>query len=230
MIPSKYIRRILLLSLVMLQSACVVHVGSDDFDWQSDLDWSWNGDHETGDVTKMNNDVNVGQGQTLGDIDSVNGKVVLRNHSSAKQVKTVNGSVRIYDDVSVYSVGTVNGDIRGGDNLTVDENLSTVNGRIDLQQGTLVLNDIHTVNGTIELRKTEVGRDVSTLNGDIRLLRGSIVSGDVVFEENHSRNSKRTKPRLVVDAGSAIMGTVHLYREVELHLEDGVEPQIVEHF
>jgi hypothetical protein len=79
---------------------------------------------------------------------------------------------------------------------------------------------------------TEVQRDIETVNGDIRLTDGSLVLGDVIFGENGWHSDRNNNlPRLVVDANSAIKGSVHLYRRVRLEIDAAADVgEIVEHF
>ena len=215
--PGIMLKNISLTLIVLLQVACVVEVHS--------------GNHGH-DISKVFGGVVVGDGQSMGDVDSVNGGITLRDNSSADKVETVNGSIRIHDDVSVYSVETVNGSIRAGRNLRVKQDVGTVNGSIDLQKSTVIGDSVSTVNGSIHLEMTEVQRDIETVNGDIRLSDGSLVLGDVIFHENGWHFSRDTNlPRLVVDANSAIKGTVHLYRKVRLEIDENADVgEIVEHF
>ena len=103
-----------------------------------------------------------------------------------------------------------------------------MNGSIDLQKGTEVGDDVSTVNGSIYLEETEVQQDVETVNGDIRLSDGSVVQGDVVFGEYGSNYHRpHNLPKLVVDASSAIKGSVHLYRKVQLQIDDDADVGVV---
>ena len=95
-----------------------------------------------------------------------------------------------------------------------------------------VMETDHIVNGSITLEMTEVQRDIKTVNGDIRLTDGSVVLGDVIFSENGWHSDRNNNlPRLVVDANSAIKGSVHLYRKVRLEIDEAADVgEIVEHF
>ena len=228
---SRHALAIATLATLILLNGCVLEVGADD--WWDDHDdrHTRHGNQNHHNIAKVFGGIDIDEGESVGKLESVNGGIVLRDNSSADRVETVNGSVRLYDDVEVYSVETVNGSIHGGDNLKVERDLSTVNGGIELRAGTVVKDDVTTVNGTIRLRKTNIGRNVATVNGDIRILRGSIVSGDVVFEENHGMFNNWNKPTLEVDADSVIEGTIHLYRKVNLKIDENADIQdIVEHF
>jgi hypothetical protein len=205
--------------LILLQTACVFEVRSSDHGHNHD-------------ISKVFGGIEIGEGSSAHDVDSVNGGIVLRNNSSADRVETVNGSIRIYDGVSVRSAQTVNGSIRAGQNFRVEDEVSTINGSIELQAGTVVGDSVGTVNGSIRLEQTVVEQNVQTVNGDIRVLTGSIVRGDVIFDENSSFfNKDSSKPRLVVDSQSTIEGTVHLYRKVRLNIDGGATVgEIIEHY
>ncbi len=228
---NKMLKFTLLPFTLILLSGCIVQVDPDAWDWDDGYD----NRHRHGDrhhIDKVFGSIHVDEGENVGHVESVNGSITLRDNSTADKVEAVNGSIRIHDQVSVFSVETTNGSIRGGENLTVEDDLETVNGRIELRQGSVIKEDVRTVNGTIQLRATEVGNNVETVNGDIKILRGSVVSGDVVFEDNNGWFQRSVnRPTLVVDADSAIKGTVHLYRKVDLEIDENAEvARVVEHY
>lgn len=228
--PFTATRFVAVLVSALLLGGCVIKVDPDDWDYGH----SYNDHHDYRDgqnIDKVFGSVDIEQGDSVGQIESVNGGITLRDSSTAEDVHVVNGSVRIHDEVSVYSVETVNGSIRAGEHLTVEKNLVTVNGSISLQNGSRVKDDVTTVNGTIRLRSTEVGNNVSTVNGDI-ILQSSLVSGDVVFEKNRGWfNNQEGRPKLEIDASSIVKGSVHLYRKVDLRIDENAEVgEIIEHF
>ncbi len=204
-------------AILLLQTACVVEVHSDN-----------HGRH----ISKVFGGIDVDENEVMGDIESVNGGIVLRDDSEAEDVATVNGSIRMYDNVTIRSAETVNGSIKGGSNLQVDNELSTVNGSITLRAGTEIRDTVSTVNGSINLARTTVDRDIETVNGDVFLTRNSIVAGDVIFNENgRGWNMNNKPPKLVVEAGSEIRGEVHLYRKVRLEIDDDAEVgEIIHHY
>jgi len=130
-----------------------------------------------------------------------------------------------------HDISKVFGGVEVGDGQKMGD-VDSVNGSIDLQKSTVIGDSVSTVNGSIHLEMTEVQRDIETVNGDIRLSDGSVVLGDVIFHENGWHSSRETNlPRLVVDANSAIKGTVHLYRKVRLEIDENADVgEIVEHF
>ncbi len=228
---SQFTRAGALLVSILFLAGCVIQIDPDDWDYGHSYDHhDGHGGHN---INKVFGSVDVDEGLSVGNVESVNGGITLQDNSSARQVSVVNGSVRVHDDVSVYSVETVNGNIRAGVNFKVEGDITTVNGGIELRKGTLVSDDVTTVNGTIRLQSTSVGNDVSTVNGDI-ILRNSNVSGDVVFEENRGFfNGQRDgdNPRLIVDANSTISGVIHLYRKVDLEIDEAANVgEIIEHF
>ena len=76
-----------------------------------------------------------------------------------------------------------------------------------------------------------MGGDLKTRNGDIEILQGSRVVGDVSLGEPERGFFDKKHPKLIIDADSSVLGTIHLYREVELHIDDAASVgKILEHF
>ena len=191
---------------------------------------------EVRDISRVNGGIRVDAEEQVGDVSSVNGGITMRRGSSAFELGTVNGGIDIDDDVVIRHAESVNGGIRVGEDVTVNGSLETVNGGIRTGSGTVIQNRIKTVNGKIQLRNTQVGANVQTSNGDIEIREGSTVEGDVVIRASNSWwsrlfRSNRRPIDLTIDASSAVRGDIHLYRAVDLHIEDGAEVgDVIEHF
>ena len=180
------------------------------------------------DINKIMGNITVHDGEQLGVLKSVNGSIYINNNATVEEVKTVNGSIKIDDNVTMKSASTVNGSIRGGTNLQIHGGVATVNGEIILQSGTR-LDQAETVNGDIELTTTQVGKNLSTVNGSITLTDNSSVLGDIIFEEDPSHFG-RSRPTLSIDSSSTVSGTIHLYQEVTLKIDDSASVgEIIRH-
>ncbi len=176
-------------------------------------------------------------GEQLGDISSVNGGIDLASGASAQEVGTVNGGIDLDDNVTIKHPETVNGGIRVGENVSVHGYLTTVNGGIRTGAGTVIEARVRTVNGKIQLRNTTVSENVETSNGDISLRNASIVEGDLLVAKSRRNwwgriwNSKRRRPEITIDATSSVRGDIHLYREVDLRIDDAaVVGEIIRHY
>ncbi|MFT7684832.1 MAG: DUF4097 and DUF4098 domain-containing protein YvlB [Candidatus Azotimanducaceae bacterium] len=220
---------------LMFTGGCVIEVDAsdwdDDFFSERDNTRDRHRDRDGGNIHKVFGGIKVHEGETVGNIDSVNGGISMSDNSTGEDVEAVNGSVRIQDKVSVDSIETVNGSIRAGHSLRVQNDVSTVNGSITLKEGSVIGGGVETVNGSITIQGTTVDENISTLNGDIEVLSGSKVSGDIIFEEKRRKEHNRQRSELVVDADSVIEGTIHLYQDVELKIEDGAKVgKIIDHY
>jgi hypothetical protein len=188
-------------------------------------------------ISKVNSGVRVAAGEQLGDISSVNGGIDLASGASAQEVGTVNGGIDLDDNVTIKHPETVNGGIRVGENVSVHGYLTTVNGGIRTGAGTVIEARVRTVNGKIQLRNTTVSENVETSNGDISLRNASIVEGDLLVAKSRRNwwgriwNSKRRRPEITIDATSSVRGDIHLYREVDLRIDDAaVVGEIIRHY
>ncbi|MCH7816581.1 MAG: hypothetical protein IIC60_08430 [Proteobacteria bacterium] len=188
------------------------------------------------DISKINGGIRVAAAEQVGDISSINGGVDLALGASAYAINTVNGGIYLHDQVIIVQAETVNGSIRLGEDVSVNGSLFSVNGSIRTNAGTVVENRVRTVNGKIQLLNTQVGGDVQTSNGDIILRHGSVIAGDVVIRGRHSWWERffgfnRRPSDLTIDASSSVKGDIHLYRRVNLQIDDGAEiGDIIEHF
>lgn len=191
---------------------------------------------ELRDISKVNSGIRVSAEEHVGDISSVNGGIRMARGSSAYELGTVNGGIDLDDGVIVRHAETVNGGIRVGQDVTINGSLETVNGGIRTEQGTVVDNRIRTVNGRIVLRNTVVRENVQTSNGDIEIRDGSTIEGDIVVRGRRSWfqnifNWNRKPSDLTIDADSSVKGDIHLYREVNLHIDDDAEVgEVVRHY
>ncbi|MFT4863302.1 MAG: hypothetical protein ACI95C_002533 [Pseudohongiellaceae bacterium] len=192
--------------------------------------------NEVQDISKVNSAIRIDANEHVGDVSSVNGSIRIRSGAMAADIGTVNGGIEIEDGAAIGTAGTVNGGISVGESVTVQGSLETVNGGIGVGAASDIADTISTVNGTIRLRRVHVGADVKTANGDIEIKDGSVIDGDVIIRGNSSWLSRvlsiNTKPSdLLIDESSQVKGDIHLYKEVNLRIEEGAKVgRIIEHF
>ena len=188
------------------------------------------------DISKINGGIRVAANEAVGNVSSVNGGIAIRQGDSAFDVETVNGGIEIEDDVEISQAETVNGGIRLGRDVKVNGSLNSVNGGILTGDGTVVERGISSVNGKIRLDNTTVGEDLETVSGDIELRDGTVIEGDLIVKRNHSWLTRffsfnRNQTSVTIDSTSSVRGDIHLYREVELRIDDGAEVgEIIEHY
>lgn len=101
--------------------------------------------------------------------------------------------------------------------------VSTVNGAITLGRGSKVQGSLETVNGRMTLEGAEVGDGISTVNGDIMVGTGSRVDGGIRVEKPSGWSWGRNKrPRVTIESGAVVNGTLEFEREVDLYVGEGV--------
>lgn len=188
------------------------------------------------DISRVNGGIRISADDQVGDLSSVNGGIDLARGASAYKIDTVNGGIELDEQVVIVNAKTVNGGIRVSNDVTVNGSLTTVNGGIRTASGTVVENRVRTVNGKIQLRNTSVGENVQTSNGDITLRDGSTVEGDIIVKGRRPWVSKffhfeRKQPTISIDADSSVKGDIHLYRKVDLEIDDGAEVgDVIRHY
>lgn len=178
----------------------------------------------SGDISKVNSSIRVDDGGQAGDVSTVNGSISIGRNASVREVDTVNGSIRLDERASADSVATVNGAVTLGEGALVRESANAVNGRITMRRGARVGGRLENVNGQFLLEGATVGGGIETVNGDIVVGAGSRVDGGVTVEDSNSWRwrAKSRNPRLTIESGAVVNGTLRFEREVDLYLGDGV--------
>jgi hypothetical protein len=202
-------------SSIML-SGCIVHVNAKDHGNSSRYEASSN------DYSTTNKRVSVPDNTSTGEVSSVNGRLSMGDHVNAGRVKNVNGKIDIGDHVSVAGVKSVNGKIAIGEHFKAENDVTTVNGAIQISSDSEVGGDVSTVNGGIKLAGVKVAQNIITKNGSVYLNEGSVVKGDIIFQEvNQKYYSWGNKaPTLSIDEDSVVEGYIILKREVNLDIDN----------
>jgi len=192
----------------------------------------------TGNISKVNSSITVEAGQQAGDVSTVNGSITIHEGARVRDAETVNGSVKIYARAQASEVETVNGGVSLAEDVLVSGDVETVNGSITLRRGAQVDGSLQNVNGDIQLDAASVRGGIETTNGDIRIGTGSRVEGGIHVEKPGGWGWNRSKqlPRVTIESGAVVNGTLRLDREVELAVAsdatigpiEGVTPQRVQ--
>jgi len=170
----------------------------------------------SGNISKVNSSIRVDDGGQAGDVSTVNGSISIGRNASVREVETVNGSIRLDERASAESVGTVNGAVTLGEGVLVKDDVSAVNGKLTVRRGARVGGRLENVNGEFLLEGATVGGGVETVNGDI-------VGGITVEDSNSWKwRTKPRNPRLTIESGAVVNGTLRFEREVDLYLGEGV--------
>ena len=210
----RLVKSLAIVSIILLHTGCAsVHVQANSNERGRDIDSVFGG-------------ITVDRGASVRDVSSVNGGIELKSDSSAREVDVVNGGIDIGDNVQLRNVETVNGGIDAGEKLKVEKTIETVNGDIEIGRGGFVGFDVRSVNGDIELTKVSVERNIKTNNGDIRLVEGTLVKGDLIVEKSNGFSSwglSADMPVIEVDEFSEVQGTIHLYKPVELKIDENAK-------
>lgn len=179
---------------------------------------------EASDAATVNGSIRVGDGAQVGGANfrTVNGSILVGSNARVDGCATVNGRVDVGPNSETGTLQTVNGGIRVGTAARVGGDVEVVNGEIRLDQGVAVEGDVGTVNGDLELRGVEVAGNVSTVTGDMLVTDGSVVKGRLLVREDTGTGSSRA-PRIVIGAGSRVMGGMEFRRPVTLYVHESAE-------
>jgi len=173
-----------------------------------------------GDISKVNGGIEVETGQEAGDVSTVNGGIVIGQGARVRDIETVNGSIRLEDRAVASSADTVNGSITVGEQVEIDGEVGTVNGGVELGKGSRIGGSLGTVNGRMSLTEATVGGGLETVNGDIRVGANSRVESGILVDKpskNWSANKQRN-PKVTIEAGAVVNGTLRFEREVDLYV------------
>jgi DUF4097 and DUF4098 domain-containing protein YvlB len=193
-------------------------------------------------INRINGSIEFGENDPAGTgLKTVNGGVRVQPRSEAGEISTVNGPIRVAIESSAHAARTINGTITVEENATIRGTVRAVNGGITLDTGSVVEGDVVTVNGLIRIDGATVSGSVHTVNGNVLIREGSSVRGNIRFSEADGESgwlprlfgfgNGAQRSRLDIGAGVTIEGDIHLYREVDLHVDDSARiGDIIRHY
>lgn len=194
-------------------TGCVIHIGSGKANASM---------AEYSDYSEVNKSIKVSEGRNVGDVSSVNGSISIEDNVTAEEVSTVNGRLRVGENVTVEELSTVNGKIVAGEGLKTSDDVSTVNGGIELNERTVIGGNVSTVNGNIDLAGVVIEKNIETVNASIVLGYGTHIKGDIIYKGKNkdSGNWKNKQPKLTIEDGVRVEGSIIIEREVDFDFED----------
>ncbi|MCJ7453538.1 MAG: hypothetical protein MUO39_13845 [Steroidobacteraceae bacterium] len=140
---------------------------------------------------------------------------------AAADMSRINGSIHVEPGQQAGDVSTVNGSITVGSSAQVHE-VETVNGSVRLANGAQIGGALENVNGTLSIDGGQVGGGIETVNGDITVASGSRVDGGIHVEKNRGWSvGKQDRPRVTIESGAVVNGTLRFDREVDLYVGAG---------
>jgi hypothetical protein len=175
----------------------------------------------TGNISKVNGSIDVETGQQAGDVETVNGSIRVGDDAQVRDAETVNGSIKLGARARARSVESVNGSITLGESALVSDDVSAVNGKLTLRQGARVDGRLENVNGDLKLEGAAVRGGLATVNGDVHVGAGSQVDGGILIEKSHGWRKSERLPRVTIEPGAVVNGTLRFEREVELAVAEG---------
>jgi len=197
---------------------------------------------EAEDIHRINGSIEyTGEDPAGADLHSVNGGIRIGGGTRAGQASTVNGPIRVSEGAEARGARSVNGSITVGVAARVSGDVQSVNGGITLENGSRVEGAVSTVNGLIRIDGAQVDNTVRTVNGNVLVRADSLIRGDIRFSEARSENgwlprlfgigNGTQRSRLDIGANATVEGDIHLYREVELHVdENAIIGDIILHY
>jgi DUF4097 and DUF4098 domain-containing protein YvlB len=175
------------------------------------------------DISKVNGSIDVEAGQEAGDVETVNGSITIGSGARVREVETVNGSIRLEPRATARSVETVNGAITLGEDVVVSDGANTVNGKVTVMRGAQVGGGLENVNGEFRLEGATVRGGIETVNGDVFVGSGSRVDGGIRVEKTTGGwwSKSERLPRITIESGAEVNGTLYFEREVDLYVGAG---------
>lgn len=179
---------------------------------------------DEGDYDKVMGSVHVGSGEHVNKATTVNGSVDIGSNAVVQHAETVNGSVTVHANATVDSVDTVNGSITLDDGVHVAGNVGLVHGKITVGSNSVIGGKLSSVNGAILLRATRVSGRVETTNSNLTVGANSRLEGGILYQETNdgwfSFFGKPNVPKIVIEPGAEVKGTLEFRRAVELYVSD----------
>lgn len=172
-------------------------------------------------VSKVMGSIAIAPGEHAGNVATVNGSIEVGDNAVVEHAHTVNGSVRLGEHASASEVETVNGSIHLREGAHVSGQLRTVNGSLALDNGAEVGDRLSNVNGSMHVRAAHVGGDIDTVTGSMEIGPDARIDGGIhVQRETSGDSNNHGTPRIVIDPGSIVKGTLKFERPVELYVSD----------
>jgi cytoskeletal protein CcmA (bactofilin family) len=105
----------------------------------------------------------------------------------------------------------------------VSGDAGTVNGKLTLMRGARVDGRLENVNGALRLEGATVRGGIETVNGDVFVGAGSHVDGGILVEKPGGGSWRKSDrlPRITIESGAEVQGTLRFEREVELYVGAG---------
>jgi predicted acyltransferase (DUF342 family) len=179
---------------------------------------------DAGDYEKVMGSVHVGSGEHVNKATTVNGSVDIGSNAVVQHAETVNGSITIHANATVDSVQTVNGSITLDDGVHVSGKVGLVNGKITVGRGSVVGGKLTTVNGAILISGAHVVGRVETTNSNLTVGANSRLDGGILYQESNdgwfSFFGKPNVPKIIIEPGAEVKGTLEFRRAVELYVSD----------
>lgn len=182
-----------------------------------------------GSIDKVNSGITIDANSTADSLETVNGGVHIGANSRVGSVESVNGGIHLEDGVQASSIDTVNGGVTIGAKGIVRDTVETVNGGIALGNDADVGGKVSNVNGGIRLSRAHVGGGIETVGGDVWVGIGSRVENGILVEKpsgswiSWGNGKEQRPPRIVIDAGAVVEGTLRFEREVELYVHESAK-------
>ncbi len=173
------------------------------------------------DLSKVMGSIDVAPGEHVGDVSTINGSIRIGADAIVHEASTVNGGLRLETRATASQLKTSNGgiDVREGAHVTGD--IHTINGGLHVDDGADVSGDVANINGGIHVAGGHVGGSITSTNGGIDLGPNAHIDGDVTMKRDHSVHSARQSiPRVVIEPGTVVKGTLRFEREVRLYVSD----------
>ena len=174
-----------------------------------------------GNISKVNGSIEVETGQEAGDVSTVNGGIVIgqgarvRDDRDGQRFDPPRGPGGC-DRRPTPSTGRSPSASRSRSTARS----GTVNGGVELGKGSRIGGSLETVNGRMSLTEATVGGGLETVNGDITVGANSRVDGGILVDKPSKNSSirKQRNPRITIEAGAVVNGTLRFEREVDLYV------------
>jgi DUF4097 and DUF4098 domain-containing protein YvlB len=172
-------------------------------------------------ISKVLGSINVAEGEHVGNVSTVNGSIHISSDATVGRVTAVNGGVHLDSRATASDLHTTNGGIDVQEDGHVAGNIYTVNGGLHIHDGADVAGDVTTVNGGIRVAGAHVRGSIGTTHGGIDLGPNAHIDGNVTMERNQGSDFDSERlPRVVIEPGTVVKGTLRFERKVLLYVSD----------
>ncbi|MBD1581832.1 hypothetical protein [Pseudoalteromonas sp. S16_S37] len=157
------------------------------------------------------------------------GNITALDSQHVGKLEVTNGNATLGRNTVYKSVAVTNGNIKIGE-FSQGGPLQVGNGEIVIHGNAEISGDVAITNGAITIfEQAKIHGSVEISSGDIIVKSGAQIQGNIVFKKPGviSAQFENHTPTLVIGQDVKLAGSIHLYRPINLQLDDSINIDLI---